>query len=295
MSKEKKKKIDVEENDGTFKFFLIIVLIMAVLSIGCCVGVLIGYNMNKDDKIDKEVVEKDDKHKGENVIDDVALKNDIENKIDILSRQQYIGYEDGKEYTNGAIFKKNYKNSEIETKYKMLMVVDDLYIKYMGKSPVTTDYDFGVSFPIDASFATQIDVSEVEKLYVSVFGTKDYKHEKLEFKCPSFIYDEKNSKYYGMSGCGGAQFSYISKYVNRITVEGDKLFAYVSVGSSIYDDSVGRYVYYTDYEGTKSYSGNISDMYNYVNESNYEQFSEYKFIFTKKDGNYSFTEINKIK
>ena len=114
----------------------------------------------------------------------------------------------------------------------------DLYFKYMGKSPVTTDYDFGVSFPIDASFATQIDVSEVEKLYVSVFGSKDYKHEKLEFKCPSFIYDEKNAKYYGISGCGGAQFSYISKYVNRITVEGDKLFAYVSVGSSIWIISI---------------------------------------------------------
>mgnify|MGYP003292067830 CR=1 FL=1 len=46
MSKEK---VEVEDKDNTFKFFLIIVIIMAVLSIGCCVGVLIGYNMNKDD------------------------------------------------------------------------------------------------------------------------------------------------------------------------------------------------------------------------------------------------------
>ncbi len=284
MRKEKIKNTETEEHDGTFKFFLIIVLIMAVLSVVCCVGVIIGYNMNKD----KEVVEKDsDKEdiKGEVEISDESLKNSLIKYVTYLEKYAELGNDERYPYQTGDIYFKNYKSNDILQDEKLRIVLMGLNSEKSGNSPITTNYQLPDG--LIRELATQLEVSDVEDNYKKMFGGSIKHRSYTDDKFKKFFYDDVNNKYYAMIYGGLTTTYYVQSLVSKVTEEKDNVFVYVNVGVSSAEEC------YADYERTKIVECNPSG--SLVTETNKDSFSQYKFIFTKKDGNYSFTEINKIK
>ena len=86
----------------------------------------------------------------------------------------------------------------------------------------------------------------------------------------------------------------MNTYINRITTKGNNAYVYVNLGVLNYVESK----VYTEYEAKNLYDGAIDDFdmkSEVINESNYKDFSEYKYPFVNEDGNYIFESLKRIK
>lgn len=268
----------------------ILIFLIVILSI-CLIGG-VSYIIY-DSFFEKEIVEDVDNSEDdvENEITDVSLNNTIKKYVGILESIRVVGNDStNSKFNYWGIYASEFKNSDISHDNKLFVVLEQLYIDNLGKSPVTTNYEFATDYLKTSS--TQIDVSDVEDLYKNLYGSNDYQHKSLG-KCPGFTYDSVNGKYYGASGCGGISPYSVETYIYSITTKGDELYAYVSLATC--DREGDTPVIYTDFAMTKVYNGNVKDTSDIVNESNYKDFSQYKFVFTKKGSSYSFEKIEILK
>lgn len=281
MSKEK---VEVEEKDSTFKFFLIIVIIMAVLSIGCCVGVLIGYNMNKDNETIKE---ENDALEPERVVTDENLKNDLVKYVTYLEKYAQLNIDDNYPYQTGDIYYKDYKSSDISKDKKLRIVLMGLNSEFLDKSPMTTNYQLPDG--VNSEFVNQIEVSDVENTYKKMFGgtISHRSFDSADDKFRKIFYDDINKKYYAMVYGGITTTYYVETFVSKVTQEKNNMYVYVNVGVSSLEEC------YADYKREKTVECNHGG--NLITEDNKDKFSEYKFVFTNKDGNYLFSEVKKVK
>ena len=142
---------------------------------------------------------------------------------------------------------------------------------------------------------SQVEISVIEKEFSKLFdGTIKYQDYDMEENCPGFYYDELNKVYYRISECGGTEPSSINTYVNKISYNNNNYYVYLNVGYFEIGDKL-----YIDIDKSKVAEGvNIPQEFStsLINETNYMQFSEYKFTFEKNsEGNYIYKSIERIK
>ncbi len=146
----------------------------------------------------------------------------------------------------------------------------------------------------------KINVSEVKAQYKKLFGEEptelgDYGH------CPTYSYDSTNNVYYKViGGCGGTCGYVPISYINSYTEDNDNIYVYVSVGEPM--SYSGSDILFINCDVTGSsvcMSGNVRDYIdfdNIINESNYQDFSEYKYTFKKnEDGTFYYDKIERLK
>lgn len=277
------KKLDEKKSPNVLVTILCIALIIAMFFVGWFAG---GKTYELENKIVENVSEKEDNKKEEKDIELVALRDDLIDKVGDLER---LGLSSNNVvYMTGSIYSSDITSVDISDELKLYNVLQGLYGELVRRSPVTTNYNFG-SLEIYIDSMTQIDVSLVESEYKKLYGNTTINHKGFDSKCPMFIYDSVNKKYYGDAQCGGTSSAGVLPYVNRVTTMGNEAYVYVSLGTW-QESNV-----YTDFERTKLYKSNVIDHNNIVNESNYQDFSQYKYTFVNEDGNYIFKSLNKIK
>lgn len=289
-----------KEKSKSLTTLLVILLISLTASIGYIFydKIIRDKNISKNDTTIKE--ENDNKQE-ERISTDVSLNNDLTQKVKQLELFFSIKGNDGKyynslfpgiesKYRGWDIYIKNITNDDISPDVKLYNVLEKLYYENLGKSPVTTNYDFKELGYDKEVIDVQLDVSLVESQYRALYGSSTFSHKNFGF-CPTFIYDSINLKYYGSAQCGGVSEWIIDTYINKITTTSDKAYAYVSLASIYWPEEK----VYTNYESTILYTGEVGNIYkDIINEENYEQFSEYKYTFTKDGENYHFESIEKI-
>lgn len=274
--------MEKNENKKSNKVLVVMLVIVTILLVGC-VGYIIGSKDNKGEALEEnnnEVVEK--------TSDDYALNLDIKDKIATLERLSNSN--EVSDYRTGVIYSKNSKNEEFLVSQKLYVVLGKNFDQHRNNSPVTTNYDFGVG--LDKSSLSQLEVSDIEREYKNLFGVAIQENQLQSFKekCPMFIYDAPNKKYYAGAECGGTSPYTIQTYVNRITTKGDELYAYVSFAVSDYENSI----IYTDYARTKQHSKVTTMPSQIINENNYKEFGEYKYTFKKENNNFYFVKIERL-
>ena len=281
--------------NGLLVFLLVIV---SLLLIGCGVYIIYDKAFDKDtvvesgEKNSSSTVENGNQNveETEKVSNDTDFNDKISKKIYVLELIDSLN--NNSVYRNYDIYSRSVTNSDISLDDKLFNVLENLYIEYSGKSSVTTNYDFGAAGSNGVEF-TQLDVALVEQELKNLYGHGiDSSLHKDMGKCPMFIYDSVNKKYYASAQCGGASSYVVDTYINKITTKGNYVYAYVSLGVVSYD---GSNIIYTDYERTKIYdSKNNTSSSDVINKDNYKQFSEYKYTFAKDRDNYYFNSIEKI-
>ena len=277
--------ISKNKSKNVGKIISIILLVVSIILIGA--GVLLTVlDISKSSDGDKKNISK------EIEVNDVELRRKIENNIKVIEEFSVIGEFSSKNiFGNGVIYSNNFNSSDIDNQTKLLLILEKLYSKNVGNSPVTTDFNFGENHAYFKDIQTQINALDVETLYNSIFASNAV-HMDIG-TCRYFIYDDENSMYYGSSTCNDVETPYsLDTYISSITNKDNEFYAYVSVGSVDY--SGGKSVVYSDYEMKNLHNGIINDPNNIVDSNNYKEFSQYKYTFVKNKDNYNFISIEKI-
>ena len=142
----------------------------------------------------------------------------------------------------------------------------------------------------------KIDGKEVAKKYKEIYGQELIRQYHSEGYLFSYVYSEKRDLYYHEDipgGCAGFTVPYL--YINRYTTDTNHRYVYISTGG--YSTSEGNFLndMVNGPETTVIDLGDISLDDFTINEENYKQFTEYKFIFDKSaDDNYYFSKTEKI-
>lgn len=136
----------------------------------------------------------------------------------------------------------------------------------------------------------QISVSSVEEAYQQFFGTEVSNHRSYEM-CFGYIYDKNTSNYFWLEPtCGGSTGGQIYTYKNRYLSKDNEAYVYVNYGIGY--EGLGIY---KDLNKNNLYKATNLDqeiMEFQINESNYQDFVEYKYTFKKDDtGNYYFVGL----
>lgn len=213
-----------------------------------------------------------------------------------------------------------YENGDLSEVAKAMHLIYSLsnqarYLSYDEKLLIASELGYSdsgeqalLNEPLEA-----IDANIVAKKYLDLFG-KELIYSQIvdDFYCPSYNYSAANDVYYldPRGGCGGTSpyNNYYYKY--KYTTQGDKAYVYVAattvspdanenaqVGSDdiVYCDVVK---YYADSNNKPEVCAAITEAEANaftVNESNYQDFAQYRFVFHKADdGTYYFEEVEQL-
>lgn len=255
----------------------VLIVIVSILLLGVC-----GYIVY--DKVSNQKLEEED-------ITSYDIKKALDKKIDILEIDYDLDiYRYARIYENNSI-----TNEELDETDKLFKILAKIYgEKDNYSAPITTDYDFG-SMENYKDTMVQINQEEVEELYYSVFGTRNFTNKKVN-GCPMFIYDQLNKKYYGSAQCGGTTTNFLSIYKYKYTYGDNSYYVYLSLGSAKVNENENGFSCYRDYEMTNSFECPSVSNHDIVTEDNYEEFSQYKYTFVKNEnGDYAFSKLERIK
>lgn len=150
------------------------------------------------------------------------------------------------------------------------------------------------------NLASGADGDVVAKKYKEIFG-KDLTKEDVGSSCGGYRYNKEYDFYYDdVLGCGGTTPYERFYYKNRYTSDDNNAYVYIST-AFLGDDSGNVYC---DIAYLKSYGiadnakvcASISENGDFVlDESNYQDFAKYRFIFNKSDdGTYYFEKVEKL-
>lgn len=161
------------------------------------------------------------------------------------------------------------------------MALDPATLKYFGANPDSYEY---------------VSINELMDDYKTLFGFENISTKTMEFKCSTYVYDNKANVFVLVAnGCGiGGPVAEQLTYIYDITEDKDNVYAYIAYGVTGQNAS-NQFVAYTDYKMSQKYTGNVTKDFT-INESNYDSFSKYKYTFTKNsDGTYTFKEFSLLK
>ena len=119
-----------------------------------------------------------------------------------------------------------------------------------------------------------------------------------QFYCPGIFYNTAYDFYYNpVLGCGGTGPYTVLVYKNKYTADAEHAYVYVNVGTfNAEDDKV--YCDIIDYETSelpKVCGGPMEYSEFDINENNYQDFTQYRFVFNKADnGTYYFVKVEKL-
>lgn len=171
-----------------------------------------------------------------------------------------------------------------------------------------TNGDGGALF---ISKSHQTSEEKVNEKSLSLFGKKIETPVEEVGGCPIYLYDVNQRKYYRPQiQCGGANGSQVKSYKSNFIEIGDEVNVYVSYAFAI-PTGANRFIIYKDFEisseelqyanptYTKEYKTGVTSDYvsNFkLDETNYQEFSEYKFTFKKDNNdNYYFVSVEQTK
>lgn len=283
---------------------LIMIIILLILIILGLVGYICydkGIIFKKKEEVKNTQVEKKKEEK-EVEITDTTLINELNKKIYFINLGGYFGDQTSNydmtsfnQYTFrnnvdlfGDIF--NHFNNDL----KLRIVLDSLLATNEFENLSDTNKnnhllsEYINNYGID--IIKQISVSRVEEAYQEFFGTEVSNHRSYEM-CFGYIYDKNSSNYFWIEPqCGGSTGGQIYTYKNRYLSKGNEAYVYVNYGIGY--EGIGIY---KDLNKNNLYKATNLDqeiMEFQINESNYQDFVEYKYTFKKDDmGNYYFVSL----
>ncbi len=273
--------------------FVILIVILILALIGITSYVVYDSISSKDDTLEDSMSD-GKKENTEKEVFDNTIRDELSKKVKILEK---IANLDTEQYRSGYLYKNSINNSELDGELKLYNILENLYLEKDGKSPITTDYDVSI---FGGEPVVQIDVTEVEDSYYNLYGNKTITHKDSKNNCPAFIYDSRNQKYYGASACGGTSGVWLETYITNYTEDNNNYYVYVSLGAyQVPENATDKIELYTDYERKNKYREVLDEeVYSsngIINSSNYSDFSQYKYIFTKSSsGSYYFERIERL-
>ena len=143
-------------------------------------------------------------------------------------------------------------------------------------------------------------VETVSAKYLDVFGVEPKKGATNDqYYCPHYFYNSTYDFYYEATlGCGGTGPYYGHYYKNKYTTKDNHAYVYISAGTFNAEDDKAYCDVLDDPSETNStkvcgeYSGPNEF---HIDENNYQNFAEYRFVFTQADdGTYYFEKVEKL-
>jgi len=281
---------ELNNKKGNISTVIIVVLLMVIIGLGfyvACDKGLIFSNDNNNEEIDNnENVDSNnngnhnDENKvpvGETKITDSTIIDALNNNVDIIS-QSSLG-------CSPSIIENLYindvENSNVSIEDKLLITLNSI--------------DKVVEGPESSK---KIYAKTVEEQIYKLFGeTKNIKHKNFSW-CPIYTYNENQKTYTYSYACGGGCPVDFMTYTYNYSVNDNKYYVYQSLGRQFLDDESDNLIIYGNYEKSKIVKkGTYEEMINFqLNESNYQDFSAYKWTFIKdSEGNYIFDSLVRIK
>ncbi len=286
--------------------FLVLVILGLVLYIIYDKRVSFNNKTTTEEKSDKNV-KKDTSNVTSKITDANVIKN-LNIKIDQLSGRRYDAT--GEAYADFVSFEFNFdllKKSILSDDEKLLLVLNELI--YSSKRESVNGDVNKIFLPSNyesyrSNIKFQINVSDVNELYNSLFGTTPINKTISGSNCPMLVYNDDEKVYYVVLGCDGTSASSVISYKNNYVKNGD--FAYVDVyygvtapdNNSSLDNAYNLYNSLNDnidaiMSITPYKSGIVNDSQSII-ESNYKDFEKYKYTFKlDKDNNYTFVKVEK--
>lgn len=142
-----------------------------------------------------------------------------------------------------------------------------------------------------------IDVSKVKELYKNMYDEELTSYEGISLY-PRTYFDAETIKIlvdYGNEDDYKNIIGSIERYVYSVKEDNNYVYGYVAAGLKKQDSN--NCTYYYDIEGKKRYIEVPCDaqtLTSNINKDNYNDFSKYKITFSKKNGNYIFSSIEKL-
>lgn len=290
------------------------VLTGIILVITICLLVLIisdSFFIKERKKI--ETVEKTEEKVKEEIIKDVNLKEDLEQKINFLSNFNYCEIKSNQKYYNGCLYSKNkITASELSSKYKIYSLV------LANKPQDQLEEEKQINEEIYLINA-KLEESKIKELYQKLYGELDTYNptfiNELKNVFPVILYNE-GEFYFINSEKENVLDNEVVTYINKYTTKEDKAYVYISTAfvKMIKDgnDKIVNYEVYSDYNMTnlkeeglyseyrkeiKNEDGSVSVITAFkINKENYKDYNQYRFTFQKNEsGNYYFEKIELIK
>lgn len=278
---------------------LILIIIGLIIYILFDKGIILNNSNNKKDsnktvEDKKEVVEKQ--------LENETTKNELKEKIAAIL---------GVEYTDESVNKYSTDRTKILTDkssltddYKLEIAINNIKQTNIPTNVTNIDIDPIESLGLNNNTikekllgAMQVSVNEVEEKYKELFGTdiKEFKSLGTTYKQPLYVYDKGNNVYYIINVGGSTTTTNTYLYNNKYTTKGDNAYVYVNFGISEYNIDTNLYDIYKDAVNKTIYKAGVDEtsVSSFkIDSSNYKEFSEYKFQFTKNnDGSYYFSNV----
>lgn len=121
-----------------------------------------------------------------------------------------------------------------------------------------------------------------------------------EYYCPGAYYNSQYDFYYNpVLGCGGTGPYFGVYYKNKYTTDGEHAYVYVSAGTFNAEDTktyCDIFEYGVSEPSKPAVCGEDENPDSFtINESNYQKFAQYRFVFNKADdGTYYFVKAEKL-
>ena len=183
--------------------------------------------------------------------------------------------------------------------------VSDLYFKDEVKSEDLSDeskyyailtYSDELDWMVGSDeVESTVDANQVISVIKNLYGGEVSKYTKTVGGCPVYKYNKKSDVYEKYVGCGFGPAPATISMVYKITEKDNNTYVYVSVGYEEYDAETDKNIY-TDVYKKNKYTKAIKSDEDTINSSNYNDFSQYKYTFTKNsDGYTQFVKVEKLK
>lgn len=282
----------MEENKKNKNGVLITIIIILIIVLLGVIGYICydkGVFGNKVAKTDTEATQVVEAKEVE--LSDETIRSDLKTKIGFIT--SYANSEDS--LYNAYTFR--YKNkifgdafNNMNNDLKLEIVLDYLYINKKFQNVTAENKDSEIVKGYGQNEVYQISKDDVNKEYKKFFGKDVSENKSLDIYCFGYDYDATKNMYFKADpNCGGTSGASYVSYINKYTEKENNAYVYVNYG---YDGMASDGKVFADLEGTKESSVDPNNFK--IDESNYKEFSEYKFTFEKDDsGNYYFVSLEK--
>ncbi len=243
----------------------------------------------------------------ETEITDTYILRDLDEKMAILHRTEETGrsilrnvYEYG--YTL-PLYTKGDLSDIAKLTHTALSIIPDRYLGYDEIQAIIKEqgFDERTAEEYKNSSPKGINSETLAAKYYDVFGETPVKGSTNSDRyCPMTYYNSQYDFYYDPGiGCGGTGPYTGRFYKNKYTSDGEHAYVYVNAGT--HDGEDGKiYCDVINYEASglelPAVCGEAESRDGFVlDESNYQKFAEYRFVFNKADnGTYYFVKAEKL-
>ncbi len=242
-------------------------------------------------------------------IKDTYILRDLDEKMAILHDTKETGAlmkKGGFEYLEAISIYQNRLSEIAKIASIANSIIPDYYIGLEEMQSIANEQEYNAE-NAEAylnSYHEGYKADTIARKYQDVFGEELVKGAANgQSYCPEFYYNSTYDFYYNASlGCGGTGPDVGLYYKNKYTSDGEHAYVYVSVGTFSAEDN-NIYCDIIDYSDSATSSserpaicGSATDSVEAkIDKTNYQDFSQYRFVFNKADdGTYYFSKVEKL-